>query len=72
MIHERKLCKTMPIEGPLITGIASLEATLNEVHASIAIQNEGFAALTVGSSVTMGEVLSKASSNWYIEAGEAP
>lgn len=71
MIHERKLCKTMHIEGPLTTCIASLEATLNEVHASIEIQNEGFANLIVGSSVTMDEVLRKAPSNWYIEAGEA-
>lgn len=71
MIHERKLSKTLQIEGPLTSCIASLEATLNEVHASIAIQNEGFANLIRGSSVTMDEVLRKAPSNWYIEAGEA-
>lgn len=71
MIHERKLSKTLQIEGPLTTCIASLEASLNEIHASIAIQNEGFANLIVGSSVTMDEVLQKAPSNWYIEANEA-
>lgn len=71
MIHERKLCKTLRLEGPLTTCIASLEATLNEINTSIAIQNEGFENLILGSAVTMEEVLRKAPSNWYIEASEA-
>jgi len=71
MIHERKLTKTLNIEGPLTTCIAELEATLNEIRASIEIQNEGFENLVRGSEVTMDEVLKRASSNWYIEAEEA-
>jgi len=71
MIHERKLCKTLHFEGPLTTCIASLQATLNEINTSITIQNEGFANLILGSTVTMDEVLQKAPSNWYIEAAEA-
>ncbi len=71
MIHERKIDKTLHVEGPLTTCIPSLEATLNEIHASIAIQNEGFENLILGSRVTMEEVLRKAPSNWYIEANEA-
>ena len=71
MVHERKLTKTLQIEGPLTTCIASVEATLNEIRASIDIQNEGFENLIRGSSVTMDEVLQKAPSNWYIEAREA-
>lgn len=71
MIHERKLSKDLRIDGPLTTCIASLEATLNEIRTSIEIQNEGFANLILGSRVTMEEVLQKAPSNWYIEAGEA-
>ena len=71
MIHERLLSKTLPINGPLSTCIATVEATLNEIKASIAIQNEGFENLVRGSSVTMEEVLEKAPSNWYIEANEA-
>jgi hypothetical protein len=35
------------------------------------MQNEGFANLIRGSSVAMEEVLSRAPSNWYIEAEEA-
>lgn len=71
MIHERKLSTTLQIEGPLTTCIASVQATLNEIQASIAIQNEGFENLIRGSQVTMDEVLQKAPSNWYIEANEA-
>lgn len=68
MICKRKVSKTLQIEGPLTTCIASLEATLNEIHASISIPNDGVENLINGSSVTMDEVLKWAPSNWYIEA----
>src|SRR4051812_17519815 len=42
MIHERKLCKEVKLDGPLTTLIPELEANINEIRASIAIQNEGF------------------------------
>lgn len=71
MIHERKLCKTLEINGPLTTCIASVKATLHEIEHSIAIQNEGFENLIAGSQVTMEEVLKKAPENWYLEAQEA-
>jgi ATP-dependent protease ClpP protease subunit len=71
MIHERKMTKTLEIAGPLTTCIATVEATLNEIRTSIAIQNEGFENLIRGSAVTMDEVLRKAPCNWYIEAQEA-
>lgn len=71
MVHERKLSKSLRLDGPLTTCLAALQATLNEVNTSIAIQNEGFANLIAGSSVTMEEVLRRAPSNWYIEANEA-
>lgn len=71
MVHERKMSKTLQIEGPLTTCIASVRATLHEIESSIAIQNEGFENLIRGSQVTMDEVLEKTPSNWYIEANEA-
>jgi ATP-dependent protease ClpP protease subunit len=71
MIHERKLSKQLNIDGPLTTCIAAVKAQLNEIEASIAIQNEGFENLVRGSQVTMEEVLQKAPSNWYVEANEA-
>jgi ATP-dependent protease ClpP protease subunit len=71
MIHERKLSKQLTIDGPLTTCVATVKATLNEIESSIAIQNEGFQNLIVGSDVTMNEVLKHAPSNWYLEAEEA-
>src|SRR5271166_1226496 len=60
MIHERKLDKQLHINGPLTTCVATVTATLHEIEASIAIQNEGFENLILGSNVTMDEVLSRA------------
>jgi hypothetical protein len=71
MIHERKLSKTLQIDGPLTTCVATVEAALNEIRASIAIQNEGFENLIVGSKVSMEQVLQRAPCNWYIESQEA-
>lgn len=71
MIHERKLSKQLVIDGPLTTCIAVVQATLNEIECSIAIQNEGFENLVRDSRVTLQEVLEKAPSNWYLEAQQA-
>jgi ATP-dependent protease ClpP protease subunit len=71
MIHERKLSKTLEINGPLTTCVASVKAVLHEIEHSINIQNEGFENLIRGSKVTMPEVLERAPENWYLEAQEA-
>src|SRR6201999_3127070 len=71
MVHERKLNKTLNIDGPLTSCVATVKATLHEIEASVAIQNEGFENLVRGSNVTMDNVLERAPFNWYIEANEA-
>jgi ATP-dependent protease ClpP protease subunit len=71
MIHERKLDKMLQVTGPLTTCGASVEALLNEIQHSIAIQNEGFENLVRGSQISMVDVLKRAPSNWYLEAEEA-
>lgn len=71
MIHERKLSKTLVIDGPLTAYLASVKATLNEIECSIAIQNEGFENLVRGSQISIDEVIGNAPSNWYLEAQEA-
>jgi hypothetical protein len=68
MIHERKLDKQLHINGPLTTCVATVTAALHEIEASIAIQNEGFENLILGSKVTTDDVLRRAPGNWYIEA----
>ena len=71
MIHERRLVKTLSIDGPLTTCVADVKGVLNELEGSILIQNEGFENLIRGSDVTMEEILRKAPCNWYLEAQEA-
>lgn len=71
MIHERLITKNIQLAGPLSTCIATLKATLNEIQSSIAIQNEGFQNLILGSDITMEELLEKAPENWYLDANEA-
>jgi ATP-dependent protease ClpP protease subunit len=71
MIHERKLNKVLNIDGPLTSCVATVKATLHEIEASVAIQNEGFENLIRDSAVSMQQVLDRAPYNWYIEAGEA-
>lgn len=71
MIHERLITKNIHLEGPLTTCIAALKATINEIQSSIAIQNEGFANLVLGSSLTVEDVIQRATENWYLEANEA-
>jgi ATP-dependent protease ClpP protease subunit len=71
MVHERKLSKQLVIDGPLTSCLATVQATLHEIECSIAIQNEGFQNLVVGSNVSIEEVLKRAPSNWYLEAQEA-
>jgi len=71
MIHERKLSKKLVIDGPLTTCVAIVKATLNEIECSIAIQNEGFQNLVLGTKITLEDVLKRAPSNWYLEANEA-
>ena len=71
MIHERQLTKNLSVSGPLTTCIASIKATLNELEASISIQNEGFSNLILGSQLKLEDVIRRASENWYVEAEEA-
>ncbi len=71
MIHERRLIKTLTIDGPLTTCVADVKGVLNEIEGSIRIQNEGFENLIRGSDVTMEEILQNAPCNWYLEAQEA-
>ena len=71
MVHERRILKSIALDGPLTMCIATVEATLNEIRASIAIQNEGFANLALGSTVSVEEIKARAPSNWYIDAEDA-
>jgi hypothetical protein len=65
VLHIPRRCRRPPVS------FRERQAALNEIECSIAIQNEGFQNLVVGSSVTRDEVVKRAPSNWYLEAEEA-
>ena len=71
MIHERQMQSTVQLNGPLNSLSYTLNAKLHEIADSIRIQDEGFADIVAGSSVSLEELKQKAPSNWYIEAEEA-
>lgn len=71
MIHERNIAKTLEINGPLRTCVASIKAALHEIEHSIMIEEEGFRDIVRGSRVDFEELRKKAPANWYIEAEEA-
>jgi ATP-dependent protease ClpP protease subunit len=71
MIHERKMDEHLHIVGPLTTCIPTIKAKLHELEHSILIQNEGFDAMALGSSLTGDDLRARAPENWYLEAQEA-
>lgn len=71
LIHERQIDSTVSLSGPLRMQVANLKAKLHEIEHSIRIEEEGFASIIAGSSVTLDEVRERAPDNWYIEAEEA-
>lgn len=71
MIHERQISKTVQLEGPLRTCVASLKAALHEIEHSVLIEEEGFRQLVDQSGIEFEELRKRAPENWYIEAEEA-
>jgi ATP-dependent Clp protease protease subunit len=71
LLHERKLTKTLDLDGPLRPTLAKVKATLHEIEESIQIEEEGFRALIAGSRVSFETLREKAPANWYIEAEDA-
>jgi ATP-dependent protease ClpP protease subunit len=71
MVHERLITKTINLEGPLTTCVATLKAALHEIEHSIRIEEEGFRLLVAESEISFEELTRKAPENWYIEAEEA-
>jgi ATP-dependent protease ClpP protease subunit len=71
MIHERLITKTINLEGPLRSCVATLKAALHEIEHSILIEEEGFRLLVEQSGIAFETLREKAPENWYIEAQEA-
>lgn len=71
MVHERIITRTIKLEGPLRSCVATLKAALHEIEHSVRIEEEGFADLIGEAGIDMAELRRRAPENWYIEAEEA-
>lgn len=71
MVHERIITRTINLEGPPRSCVATLKSVLNEIEHSILIEEEGFRALVDQSDISFEDVRRKAPENWYVEAEEA-
>jgi ATP-dependent protease ClpP protease subunit len=71
LIHCRKLSKDLNLEGPLRALRIELEQVISEIDMGLTLQQEGYAEIVRGSSVSIDEVTSKAEQGWYIQASEA-
>ena len=71
MIHGRKLTKCLSVDGPLRSERAKAEALLAEIDEGLRIEREGFERLIEGSDVTMDELETKTTGDWYLTAEEA-
>ena len=71
MVHERIITRTINLEGPLRSCVATLKAALHEIEHSIRIEEEGFRALIDQSEIAFEDLRERAPENWYIEAEEA-
>ena len=71
MIHGRKLTKCLSVDGPLRSERAKAEALLAEIDEGLRIEREGFERLIEGSDVTLDELETKTTGDWYLTAEEA-
>jgi hypothetical protein len=71
LIHGRQLTKTVHVEGPIRSSRPYVAALLHQLDTGIELEDKGFQKLVDGSDLTLEEVLTKGSHNWYLPATEA-
>jgi ATP-dependent protease ClpP protease subunit len=71
LIHCRQLSKELQIDSPLRGAKLQVAQLLSEIENGLRVEQEGFAALIEGSSLTMDELQERAAHNWYVPAAEA-
>lgn len=71
LIHERQLCKSITLDGPLDACAAQLRKLTSEIESGRAQERKGFEALATGSALTADDVQKRAKANCYLGADEA-
>lgn len=69
LIHERVM--TFYLSGSLKTLTETMRSHLSEVEHAVKVEEESFADLVAGSTLTVEEVRRRAPADWYIDAEEA-
>ena len=71
LVHERRMKKTVELNGPMAANIQIVKEVLAEIEAAEAVEREGFAELVEGSNITEPELFKRAVHNYYLSAQEA-
>lgn len=71
LIHGRSLGRTLELDGPLRQERKRVEAILAEIDVGLELERRGFEALIEGSDIPLDELLERAETNWYLDAGQA-
>lgn len=72
LIHERKLKKTLRLDGALRASAALVKNILAEIQSGERLEREGFKELVEGSSLTVEELQAKVfERDWYLPAAQA-
>jgi ATP-dependent protease ClpP protease subunit len=71
LIHERRMTKTINLEGPMASNIQILSEQLALVQAAERVERQGFEELAEGSKLSADEIFKRAKDNFYLTATEA-
>jgi ATP-dependent protease ClpP protease subunit len=71
LIHERRMMKTIQLDGPMAANGQILREQLALVESAAQVEKTTFADLSEGSTLSAAEILKRAKDNFYMTADEA-
>lgn len=71
LIHERRMTKTVQLDGPMGSNLQILREQLALVEAAERTERRGFEDLAEGSRLSADEIFRRAKENFYLTAAEA-
>lgn len=71
LVHERRLQKTLKIDGPIKADIQIVREMLAQLETAEEIERQGFSEFVRGSKISFAEMFERAQKNCYLMADEA-
>ena len=71
LIHERRLQKTLSLDGPIRANIQIVREMLSQLESAERIEKDGFSELVKGSRITLDELYRRSITCLYLPAAEA-